>query len=64
LFKKNPEKRRLNSITRTPIKFATPELRKTIPINKKIAAAARLNRARKSSNLRKLDHAGTRPVIG
>ena len=64
LFKKKPENNRLKSMTRTPIKFATPELRNTIPINKKMAAAARLKRTRKSVNLRKLGQAGIRPVIG
>lgn len=64
MFKKNPENSKLKSITRTPIKFATPELRNTIPMNKKIAAAARLKRTRKSSNFKKLGQAGIKPVIG
>ena len=64
LLRKKPEKRRLNSMTSTPIRLATPELRNTMPMKRKMAAAARLNRTRKRVNLRKLGHAGMRPVMG
>jgi hypothetical protein len=64
LFKKKPEKRSENSITNTPIRFATPELRNTMPMKRNMAAAARLKRTRKRTNLRKLGHAGIRPVMG
>jgi hypothetical protein len=64
LFKKKPENSRLNNMTKTPIRLATPLLRNTMPMNRKMAAAARLNRTRKRTNFRKLGHAGMRPVIG
>ena len=64
MFKKNPEKRRLKSMTSTPTKFATPELRNTVPMKRKIAAADRLNNTRNRMNFKKLGHAGISPVIG
>jgi hypothetical protein len=64
LFKKKPEKSKLNNITSTPIKFATPEFRNTMPMKRKIAAAARLKRTRNKTNLRKFGHAGIKPVMG
>src|SRR5690242_3699119 len=64
LFRKNPEKSRLNSITSTPTRFATPALRNTVPMNRKMAAADRLNSTRKRINFKKLGHAGIKPVIG
>ena len=64
LLRKKPEKSRLNSMTSTPIKLATPLLRNTMPINRQMAAAAKLNRTRKRMNLKNSGQAGMSPVIG
>ena len=64
MLRKKPEKSRLNSITRTPSKFATPLFRTTMPMNKQIAAAAKLNSTKNRTNFRNWGHAGISPVIG
>ena len=61
---KKPPKRRENNITSTPRRFATPWLRTQIPMNRQIIAAAKLNKTRKSMNLKNSGAVGTRPVIG
>ena len=63
-LRRKPAKRRLKSITRLPSRFATPPFLKTIPMNRHMAAAARLKSMRKSMNLRNSGHAGRRPVMG
>ena len=63
-FSSNPAKSRLKSITKLPIRLATPPSLNTMPMKRHIAAAARLKRTRTNINLRNSGHAGVKPDMG
>ena len=63
-FNRNPAKSRLNSMTSTPSRFATPGFRTQMPMKRQIIAAARLKSTMKRMNLKNSPHCGIRPVMG
>src|ERR1700733_300873 len=63
-FNNQPAKSKLKSITKLPIRLATPPSLKTMPTKRQMAAAARLKRTRINMNLKKEAHSGLSPTIG
>jgi len=63
-FNNHPAKSKLKSITKLPIRLATPPSLKTMPMKRQMAADARLKRTRINMNLKKAAHSGLSPTIG
>jgi hypothetical protein len=63
-FNNSPAKSKLKSITKLPIRLATPPSLKMMPMKRQMAAAARLKRTRINMNLKKEAHSGLSPTIG
>lgn len=61
---KKPPNSKLNSITRTPSRLATPWFLTQMPMNRQIAAAARLNNMINKMYFQNSAQAGTNPVMG
>lgn len=63
-FKRRPAKRRENNMTRLPIRFATPDSWKIMPMKRHNAAEVRLKRTRTNRKEPNSGHPATRPTMG